>query len=148
MFIKILAPAYYARQDTKTPVKIGIKCMVANMVFNILLAPFFSYVGLAIATALSATLNAFLLYQGLKSAGVFQLTKATQWLMARVIFSALIMAGVVNWLSPEVEIWLSMLFIDQVIKLFTCITLGMLSYFISIALLGIRVADFKINSSE
>jgi len=148
MFIKILAPAYYARQDTKTPVKIGIKCMVANMILNILLAPFFSYVGLAIATALSATLNAFLLYQGLKSGGVFQLSKATKWFIVRVIISASIMAGVVYWLSPTFEIWLSMLFIDQVIKLFTCITLGMLSYFISIVLLGIRVADFKIKSSD
>ena len=73
MFIKILAPAYYARQDTKTPVKIGIKCMLANMVFNICLAPFFGYVGLAMATTMSATMNAFLLYQGLKSADMFSI---------------------------------------------------------------------------
>jgi len=148
MFIKILAPAYYARQDTKTPVKIGIKCMVANMIFNIMLAPFFSYVGLAMATALSATLNAFLLYQGLKSGGVFQLSKATKWFMARIVISASIMACVVYWLSPVFEVWLAMPLTDQIIKLFSCISLGMLSYFISIVLLGIRVADFKIKSSD
>lgn len=41
MLIKVLAPGYYARQDTKTPVKIGIIAMVSNMVFNAMFAPFF-----------------------------------------------------------------------------------------------------------
>ncbi|MGO8077968.1 lipid II flippase MurJ, partial [Rhizobium leguminosarum] len=59
MLIKILANGYYARQDTKTPVKIGIIAMVSNMGFNLLAIPF-SYVGLAIASAMSATLNAYL----------------------------------------------------------------------------------------
>ncbi len=58
MLIKVLAPAFYARQDIKTPVRIGIIAMVANMGFNLMLAPFLSYVGLALATALSGTLNA------------------------------------------------------------------------------------------
>src|SRR5690606_3902259 len=75
MLIKVLAPGYYARQDIKTPVRIGIIAMVANMAFNLMLAPFLSYVGLALATAMSASLNAFLLYRGLKLAGVYQLSK-------------------------------------------------------------------------
>lgn len=33
MLIKVLAPGYFARQDTKTPVKIAIIAMVANMAF-------------------------------------------------------------------------------------------------------------------
>ena len=148
MFIKILAPAYYARQDTKTPVKVGIKCMVANMGLNILLAPFFGYIGLAIATVLSATLNAFWLYQGLKAANIFQLSKATKIFIIKVVFSALIMAGVVYWLSPAFDVWLSMAFWQQVKQLLFCISLGMLSYFFSIALLGIRLADFKVKSAE
>ena len=46
MLIKILANGYYARQDTKTPVKIGIIAMVSNMGFNVLAIPF-SYVGVS-----------------------------------------------------------------------------------------------------
>lgn len=148
MFIKILAPAYYARQDTKTPVKIGIKAMVANMVFNIILAPFFGYVGLAIATAMSATLNALMLYYGLKKDNVFQLSKSTWWFFLRIVLSALVMALVVYRLSPEFPVWLEMSTAMQIQQLLICITLGMLSYFISIVVLGIRMKDFKVQSHE
>lgn len=74
MLIKILANGYYARQDTKTPVKIGIIAMVSNMGFNLLAIPF-SYVGLAIASAMSATLNAYLLYRGLAKADVYHFSR-------------------------------------------------------------------------
>ena len=74
MLIKILANGYYARQDTKTPVKIGIIAMVSNMGFNVLAIPF-SYVGLAIASAMSATLNAYLLYRGLAKEDVYHFSR-------------------------------------------------------------------------
>lgn len=144
MFIKIFAPAYYARQDTKTPVKIGIKAMVANMIFNLMLAPFFGYVGLAMATAMSATLNALMLYHGLKSNNIYVLSKSTWWFFTRLIFSAGVMALVVYRLSPAFDIWLTMTTAMQIQQLLICISLGMLSYFISIAALGIRIKDFKV----
>ncbi|HAU14322.1 MAG TPA: murein biosynthesis integral membrane protein MurJ, partial [Gammaproteobacteria bacterium] len=72
MLVKVLAPGYFARQDTKTPVKVGIKAMVANMVFNLALIVPLAHVGLALATSLSALLNAFLLWLGLRREGVYQ----------------------------------------------------------------------------
>ena len=134
MFIKILAPAYYSRQDTKTPVKIGIIAMVANMAFNLMLAPFFGYVGLAIATTMSASLNAFLLYQGLKKQSVFTLTNNAWWFMARVVMSAGVMAIVVYSISPPFSEWLAMTKLEQLTRLCICISLGVLSYFLSIVL--------------
>jgi putative peptidoglycan lipid II flippase len=144
MFIKILAPGYYARQDTKTPVKIGIKAMVANMVFNLMLAPFFGYVGLAIATTLSATLNAVMLYRGLKSQNVYQLSPATLWFIARLIISAGVMALVVYQLSPEFSQWLGFGFSEQVFTLLLCISAGAISYFACLFLFGIRMRDLKV----
>jgi putative peptidoglycan lipid II flippase len=144
MFIKVLAPGFYARQDTKTPVKIAIKAMVANMVFNLMLAPFFGYVGLAIATTLSATLNAMMLYHGLKSANVFQLSGKTWWFIARLICSAAIMALIVYQVSPEFDVWLSYGFTQQVIQLLICIACGITSYLICLLLLGIRFSDIKV----
>ncbi|MCP1328729.1 murein biosynthesis integral membrane protein MurJ, partial [Halomonas sp. 707D4] len=61
MLIKVLAPGFFARQDTRTPVKVGIMAMVANMVFNLILIWPLAHAGLALATALSAFLNAGLL---------------------------------------------------------------------------------------
>ena len=118
--------------------------MVANMVFNLMLAPFFGYVGLAIATTMSATLNAFMLYQGLKKGGIFSLSDEALWFMGRVILSAAVMAVVVYTISPDFSIWLEMSFSQQVFNLLTYIGLGVISYFVSIATLGIRLNDFKV----
>ncbi|HBC19351.1 MAG TPA: murein biosynthesis integral membrane protein MurJ, partial [Alcanivorax sp.] len=72
MLIKVLAPGFYARQDTRTPVKIGVIAMLANMAFGAMLVWEWHHVGLATAMALSAWLNAGLLYLGLRRAGVYQ----------------------------------------------------------------------------
>jgi len=78
MLIKVLAPGYYARQDTRTPVRIGIIAMVCNMVLNILFVVplhFFwqtGHVGLALATSLAAFVNGGLLLRGLRRSGTYQ----------------------------------------------------------------------------
>ena len=146
MFIKVLAPGYYARQDTKTPVKIGIIAMVSNMAFNLMLAPFFGYVGLAIATTMSATLNAWLLYRGLKQEGVYHLSKSTKVFIGKLVLSALVMALVVYQLSSDFDVWLTMNFTEQVLQLIMCIGGGCLTYFIMIALFGVRLGDFKVKN--
>jgi len=146
MFIKVLAPGYYARQDTKTPVKIGIIAMVANMGFNLMLAPFFGYVGLAIATTMSATLNAWLLYRGLKQEDVYYLSKSTKIFIGKLVISASVMAIAVYQLSYDFDVWLAMSFYEQILQLIICIGVGCVSYFITIALLGIRLSDFKVKN--
>lgn len=144
MFIKVLAPGYYSRQDTKTPVKIGIKAMVANMLFNLMLAPYLGYVGLALATTLSATLNAYWLYQGLKADSVFQLTSKTKLFLVKLALSALVMAGFVYYLSPSFEDWLTFSFLEQTWRVSAYIAAGGVMYFITLFLMGIRFSDFKV----
>jgi putative peptidoglycan lipid II flippase len=64
---RIVAPAFYSLQDTRTPLKIGIICLMANVVF-IAIFIFFTHLkhaGLALATSLSSTLNLILLYRKL-----------------------------------------------------------------------------------
>jgi putative peptidoglycan lipid II flippase len=72
MLIKVLAPGYYARQDTATPVKIGIQAMVVNMVLNLILVFPLQHAGLALATSLSAYYNVWMLYRGLRKQGVYE----------------------------------------------------------------------------
>lgn len=146
MFIKVLAPGYYARQDTKTPVKIGIVAMAANMVFNLALAPFFGYVGLAIATALSATLNCFLLYQGLKQRNIYQISLPTLTVIARLIVAALVMTISLYLLSPDFEQWLLLSFSQQVLKLAWLICCGGAIYLFSCFAFGIRIKQFMMTS--
>ena len=74
--VKVLAPGYFARQDTKTPVKVGMIALSINMAFNVcVVVPAFLYgfpvphVLLAVSTGLSALINATLLYRGLRRDG-------------------------------------------------------------------------------
>ena len=72
VLVKVLAPGYYARQDTRTPVRIAVLAMGANVLLNLLLVVPLAHAGLALASALSAWLNAGLLYRGLRRRGVLR----------------------------------------------------------------------------
>jgi cation:H+ antiporter len=97
ILIKVLAPGFYARQDTKTPVRIAVIAMVSNMVLNILLVFPLAHAGLALATALSAGLNAMLLFRGLRGEGVFQAEKGWGSLIVRGVVAALLMGVALFW---------------------------------------------------
>lgn len=105
MLIKVLAPGYYARQDTKTPVKIALKAVVANMILNIILFYPLAHVGLALATSLSAMLNASLLFWGLKNSGIYH--KGHPWMKwsLQVFLSTVVMWFALKQLSPELKLW-------------------------------------------
>ncbi|MBA4117862.1 MAG: murein biosynthesis integral membrane protein MurJ [Candidatus Puniceispirillum sp.] len=70
--VKIFATSFFARLDTKTPVKIALVCVVTNVVLNLLLMIPFSYVGIAMATSLSSWLNFTLLGYTLHKQGAFE----------------------------------------------------------------------------
>ncbi len=71
VMIKVLTPGFFARADTKTPVRIALIAMVVNLAGNLTLMWHFRHVGLALSTALSAWVNALLLYETLKRRGHF-----------------------------------------------------------------------------
>ncbi|KGQ69700.1 multidrug transporter MurJ [Chelonobacter oris] len=142
MLIKILANGYYARQDTKTPVRYGIIAMVSNMGFNLLAIPF-SYVGLAIASAMSATLNAYLLYHGLSKAGVYRFGKTTRRFALRLLAAALGMGAFIWYYSPKLNLWAAMGLAERIHWLAWLIVGAGLSYFILLALFGVRKHHFR-----
>lgn len=148
MLIKVLAPGFYARQDTKTPVKIGIKAMVANMLFNLMLAPWLGYVGLALATACSASLNAFWLYSALKKEGIYHFTRETWLFLAKLVLAAIAMFAAIKLLVFDVGEWAALPILPRIGWLAAFITGGGAVYLISVIILGIRIADLKNGSAQ
>ncbi|WP_325893814.1 murein biosynthesis integral membrane protein MurJ [Grimontia sp. NTOU-MAR1] len=138
MLIKVLAPGYFARQDTKTPVRYGIIAMASNMVFNLIFAYFYGYVGLAIATALSALVNAGLLYRGLHKQQVYRVSKDTVIFTLRLIVGVVLMGTVVYYSMPVFEQWLAMDFWQRVYTLAGLIVSGAMTYVVSLVILGLR----------
>ncbi|MCX4189744.1 murein biosynthesis integral membrane protein MurJ [Methylophaga sp. OBS3] len=139
IFIKVLAPGYFARQDTKTPVKIGIIAMVVNMGLNIVLMLYLAHVGLALATALSAMLNAFLLYRGLRQLRVYQPNNGWLGFFIRLLFANAGLLAILLLFTPETlawqqaSVWLRMQWLAMLI-------IGSaLVYFAALRLCGIRL---------
>ncbi|HHP0459657.1 TPA: murein biosynthesis integral membrane protein MurJ [Vibrio harveyi] len=143
MLIKVLAPGYYSRQDTKTPVKYGIIAMLTNMVFNAIFAYFYGYVGLAIATALSAFVNMALLYRGLHIAGVYQVTKRTVLFIIRLMIAGAAMVATILWQLEDMSVWLDWSFAHRSGVLGMLIALGAGVYLAVVFLLGVRLKDLK-----
>jgi putative peptidoglycan lipid II flippase len=148
--IKILAPGYYARQDTRTPVRIGIIAMLSNMIMNIAFvvplvmldyeAP---HIGLALATSLSAYINAMLLYKGLRKKAIFQPQSGWSAWASRIIIASLAMAAVVSWLNPDAVQWSQWQLVERLINLTGIIFTGAVVYFALLWFQGIRPSQLK-----
>lgn len=147
ILIKVLAPGYYSRQDTRTPVRIAVIAMFANMVLNIVLVFPLAHAGLALATSLSATLNAFLLFRGLRKAGVYRPEPGWPLLILRGAAASAVMGGVLFWGVGDLASWLEMATVDKVWRLLIWVLAGAASYFAVLALLGIGPRHFRNSAS-
>ena len=149
MLIKVLAPGYFARQDTKTPVKIGIIAMLVNMVFNLLLVvPFHFYwqighVGLALATSLAAFLNAGLLYRGLRKKQHYQPLTGWGLYLVRVLSANIAMLVALLFMLSLFGNWSDISAMSRVVNIgFVCAS-GLLVYVSVLLSIGFRLRDIK-----
>ncbi len=150
VMIKILAPGYYARQDTRTPVRIGIIAMVSNMVMNIafvvplvMLDYAAPHIGLALATSVSAYINAGLLYTGLRNKNIFTPQDGWQAWLFRICTGTAAMAAVVVWLNPSAAQWSQWASYDRLFNLATIILAAGFVYFVLLWLQGLRPDQLK-----
>lgn len=136
MVSKVLATGYYARHDTRTPVRYGLITMVSNMFFNLLVLKF-NYLGIPLASSLSSTLNAILLFRGLAGDGLFLGTKIGRFLL-RVVLASLGMAVVIGHFSPALEQWLLQPILIRSYWLVATVVTGTVLYGALLLLLGVR----------
>lgn len=143
MLIKVLAPGYFSRQDTKTPVKIAVIAMVANMVFNLALIFPLAHAGLALATALSAFLNAGLLLRGLLKQGVFHFSPGwAKWLL-QLVSANIAMGALLLYFSPEVNEWLNAVLWTRVQWMASLVVASVAVYGLVLVALGLRPRHLK-----
>ena len=142
--IKIIAPAFYSLQDTKTPAKIGIYSMVLNIILNFVLMGPLKHGGLALATSLSALFNVTIL--------IHYLRKRLGLLGGKEILNSLIkmsiaagIMGAIIYISKE--IWFK--FDDpieiRIAILLACISIGMLVYALVSHILRNKEWQFLLN---
>ena len=125
--IKIIAPAFYSLQDTKTPAKIGIYSMILNTVLNLLLMGPLQHGGLALATSIAALFNvALLIYYLRKRLGLMGGRKILRSTL-KIALAALAM-GIITYLGRENFYYNSDPLLIRLFVLAACISIGMLVY--------------------
>lgn len=143
MLIKVLAPGFFARQDTRTPVRIGIIAMAANMVFNLILVWHYRHVGLALATAASAWLNAGMLWRGLRREGIYQPSALWRFLLPRLTLAVLLMAAVIYWIAMQTQVWFVGAAHERGVMLMLLVLAGGGTYLGTLLVSGVRLQHLR-----
>lgn len=154
MCIKILATGYYSRQDMRTPVRIGVIAMAANMLLNIaLVVPLHFYfqlghAGLALATSLAAFINAALLLSGLLRSGVYQPQAGWLKFSCSLLVANLLMGGLLYRVNLELEQWLELGFWMRMMMMLALCAIGFLTYVVGLLLCGIRPRHLRFSAED
>ena len=145
ILVKVLVPGFYSRQDTKTPVKIGIIAIFSNMFFNLLIVlPWYKmgyaapHAGLALATALAGYVNAGLLMIALKKQNIYQSQKGNIKHIVQVLVATTIMGLSIWWLSPEDTWWQEHGVMQKIAMLLGLIASSIILYFIALLVVGVK----------
>lgn len=105
MLVKVLASGFYARQDIKTPVRIAVIAVLFNIALNAALFHPLKHAGLALATSLSATLNAGLLLWYLLRSKHYQPVAGWLGFARQLLFASSAMASVLWFATDELKLW-------------------------------------------
>lgn len=148
--VKVLAPGYFARQDTKTPVKVGLIALGVNMGINVAvvlpahLAGFpVPHVLLATSTCISAAVNTFLLWRGLRRDGVYRPGAGWWRLLAQIGVASVAMGALLWWLKGDLAGWIAAGALERAGRLTLCIVAGATAYFLVLFLAGVRPAQLR-----
>lgn len=106
ILVKVLAPGFYARQDTKTPVRVGMISMGVNIVLSLSLVYFLKHTGLALAISLAAFVNAALLYRLLRQHEVYTPGPGWRRFFVQILIATVVMALVLAWGMGDLRDWL------------------------------------------
>src|SRR5690606_14298227 len=144
ILVKVLAPAFYSRQNIKTPVKIAVFTLVATQFMNLLFVFGLDlrHAGLALAIGLGACLNAGLLYFNLRKADIYQPQPGWLQFMLKLLVALAMMTITLRVVAGEDPAWLQYSIQDKVLHLFLLVLLGGGIYFISLRVMGIHLKDF------
>ncbi|GAC1620924.1 MAG: murein biosynthesis integral membrane protein MurJ [Nevskia sp.] len=148
--VKILVPGFYARQETRLPVRyatIGLAFGIATSLLTFAVSRVHRFegihVGLAISTSVTAWVNSLLLYRRLRRDGVFRPAPGWGRFALRLLAANAVMAAVVVWLAGDLAGWMAMASLLRALRMAALIVAAMLSYGAMLWLVGLRPHHFR-----
>ncbi len=122
VMVKVLEPGFFARSNTKTPMKIALICVLSNIFFNLIFFKPFGYIGIVLASVCSSYLNVILL--------LFNLTKKKHFIFEEDFFIKLVKITIPAVLMAAILLFSDKYFsdINPTINLILTIAIGLISY--------------------
>jgi putative peptidoglycan lipid II flippase len=144
ILVKTLAPAFYAQQDIRTPVRIAIGVLIATQLMNMIFVPHLAVAGLALSISLGACVNASFLYAGLRKRDIYRPKPGWPLFFAKLVVACALM-GAVAWFGARQLDWLSMQHqtLLRLGALLLLIGVCCVVYFGALLVMGFRPRDFK-----
>lgn len=144
VMIKVLGPGFFAREDTVTPVKIAALCVAFNLILNLLLMGPFLHVGIALATAMSAWVNAGLMVFVLRRRGHLILDARLKKVFPRLCIASAVMAAAVFISKEQLTDLIDAYALAPGLALAAVIAVGLSVFASAAGLLGVaRLSDIK-----
>lgn len=148
MLVKILASGFYAKQEMRIPVKIGIMAMISNMVFNVILIWPLKHAGIALATSLSAMLNAGFLFYFLRKRGIYMPRMGWKFFSCRLLFANSVLAVWLWFAAGELQEWIMQTSLWRIEHLAYLLASAAVVYFAALWISGIRLQDVLIPQRQ
>ena len=142
ILVKVLAPGFYARQNIRTPVKIGVLTLIATQLMNLAFIYPLRHAGLALAIGLGACVNAGLLYLKLRQHRVFEPQPGWGKFAAQLAVGLVIMAAALWLAAGSQESWLGGSAWSRAARLSAVVVVGAATYFAVLWLVGLRPRQF------
>lgn len=138
MLVKIFAPGFFAKKDTKTPFYYASISVAVNIFVSLCLFKFIHHVGIAIATTVAAAVHATLLMSGLMRRGDFEISQNFIKVCVQVAVACASMVVMLHFLSPLDSRWLEFSIWIRILWLATLVGAGMITYFVVGLVAGLR----------
>lgn len=138
IFVKVLAPGFFARQDTKTPMKIAVVSVLVNVIMSLILVNYLQHTGLALAISIAAWVNAGLLFVVLLWRGVYKPQQGWLWFLLRIALAVIAMSLVLTYLGHGAATWYDWTLSERIWRLSLLVGSGGLTYVATLVVFGIR----------
>lgn len=138
IFVKVLAPGFFARQDMVTPMRIAVTAVIINVILSIILVKTLAHTGLALAISIAAWCNSALLFIVLVRKKIFMPKDGWFWFLCRVALAVGLMSACLILLDQSSQDWFEQNLWQRVGRLSLMVASALVTYFLSLIAFGIR----------
>jgi putative peptidoglycan lipid II flippase len=148
MLVKILAAGFYAKQDLRTPVRIGVVAMIANSLLNVLLIWPLQHAGIALATSLAAVVNTGFLFYFLYQRRLYRPREGWKLFSIRLAVANILLGCFIWFSAGELSAWLNHSAMWRAVHLTFLLLSSVILYLLTLWVTGLRLQHLLIPQQQ